>query len=121
MAGEQDFEFKSEYADKIADKVDAVADRIRAVLSRMSEEEAARWGCWGADKTGRKFAYGDDNNGYIPGSKNQHDVIGSYCGFLSGDEKGEGYAPEFRDAAKVLRVAEHANEIDILRAGRIGK
>lgn len=115
MADEK-LDFKAEHAERVANKVDAVADRIADVLATMNAESAAYWGCWGTGKTGEKFAHGDGDNGFVEGLKNQKEVIKSYPEFLSGEK---GYSPQFREAAKVLTAMEDDNELDIERTGRI--
>ncbi|WP_157224061.1 hypothetical protein [Nocardia paucivorans] len=106
-------DFEAEHAAAIASKVDAVADRIRAVLDTMVAEESALWGCWGTGRTGKKFAHGDGDNGYIETSKHNREVIESKIDFLSGDE---GYSPEFRMAARILTQVELANSRTIVRS-----
>lgn len=113
---DENLDFKSEQASSVADKVDKVADRISAVLSKMSQAESELWGCWGTGDSGRQFAYGENNNGYIAGAKNQREVLESYPEFLSGDK---GYAPEFRKAAEVLKAMEDGNEAEMKRVGKI--
>ncbi|WP_328396571.1 hypothetical protein [Nocardia sp. NBC_00416] len=104
----EELDFHGDQAARVADKVDEIGDRIKAVLSTMSAAESSLWGCWGSGDTGHGFARGEDNDGYIPGSENMHTVLDSACGFLSGED---GYAPAFRAAAKSLRAMEERNRV----------
>ncbi|WP_063035619.1 hypothetical protein [Nocardia grenadensis] len=112
---DEKLDFTADQAERVANKVDAVAGRIKAVLETMKTEHAARYGCWGADKTGNKFAHGDNKNGYVEGMANQQKVIDSYPEFLSGSK---GYSPEFRKAARLLTAVENGNRLGIERTVR---
>ncbi len=70
MMGTQKWEIDPESFIKAANKTQHVADRISQVWQKLDSGTSALGSPWGTDKTGKQFATGDGDNGYIKTKEN---------------------------------------------------